>query len=333
MKAAALLLALTPLVCAAAEPLLPNAEGTTWHYNLIQERPSESFDLTEPNEREEFVVTYRLGSTQNVENKELRRLEIYRGAALESVDLIAVEENGIVCPARTDDKNGITKLTPPQKMVAMPLKTGTKWTFDGTVGQTKVSQRYEIAGDEDVDVPAGRFHAWRIHCEQTLPTPATIDRWFVPGTGFVKVETTAKGASGGSLQKTSLKLTEPPKVVALPQQNSAPKREKLSAGVSSEPRGEFKTEFKSDTPALYASWRSHGIADRAEIRALFIDENVADVSADYQIDQSTTIAPSPNSSGVFTLSKPEEGWTPGNYRIEFFADDQLAQTVKFTISK
>jgi hypothetical protein len=333
MKAAALLLTLTPLICAAAEPLLPTAEGTTWRYNFIQEKPSASFDLTEPNEQEEFVVTYRLGSTQSLENKELRRLEIYRGEALESVDLIAVEENGIVCPARADDRNGITKLNPPQKMVAMPLKTGTKWTFDGTVGETKVNQRYQIAGEEDVDVPAGRFHAWRIHCEQTLPTRATIDRWFVPGTGFVKVETTANGPSGGLLQKTSLKLIEPPKIVSMPEETSTSKREKLSAGVSSEPKGEFKTEFKSDTPALYVSWHSRGIADRAEIRAVFIADNVADVSAGYQIDQSTTTAPSPNSSGVFTLSKPEEGWTPGNYRIEFFVDDQLTQTLKFTISK
>jgi hypothetical protein len=333
MKAAALLLTLTPLICAAAEPLLPTAEGTTWRYNFIQEKPSASFDLTEPNEQEEFVVTYRLGGTQTFENKELRRLEIYRGEALESVDLIAVEDGGLVCPGRTDEKGHIVKLNPPQKMVATPLKSGIAWRFDGTVGETKVSQRYKIAGEEDVDVPAGRFHAWRIHCDQTLPTPATIDRWFVPGTGFVKVETTAKGPSGGSLQKTSLKLTEPPKVVAVPQQNSAPKREKLSAGVSSEPKGEFKTEFRSDTPALYVSWHSRGIADRAEIRAVFIADNVADVSAGYQIDESTTTAPSPNSSGVFTLSKPEEGWTPGNYRIEFFVDDQLAQTLKFTISK
>ena len=37
--------------------------------------------------------------------------------------------------------------------------------------------------------------------------------------------------------------------------------------------------------------------------------------------------------GVFSLSKPENGWIPGNYRVEFFVDDRPAETVKFKISK
>ena len=335
MKAAALLLALVPLICAAADPLLNMAEGTTWNYDLVQEKQSDSLDLTEPNEQEQVAVTYRVGGTEKIDSKDWVRLEVYRGDNLESVDLILPSEDGIICQARMDAQRNLTKMNPPQQLVKRPFKTGTTWIFEGTIGNTKVSQHYETVGEEDVDVPAGKFHAWRIHCEQTLPAPATIDRWFVPTIGFVKVETSVKGKSGGVLQKTSLKLKEPPKVAGAPQKNVTPesKPEKLSASVSSESRGESKTEFRSGTPALYVSWRSHAIADRAEIRAVFIAENVVDVSADYQIDESTTTAPSPNSSGTFTLSKPEEGWTPGNYRIEFFVDDQLAQTVKFTISK
>src|SRR5437588_7722064 len=295
MKVIAFALVLMPLICGAAEPLLPMAEGTTWNYELVQERPIASLDLTEPDEQERLSVSYRVGGTAKIDNKDLRRLEIYRGDTLETVDLIAIEERGLICPARVQFEGAIIKLIPPQMMLSTPLKTGTKWDFDGTIGDTKVNQRYEIVGEEDVDVPAGKFHAWRIHCEQILPTPATIDRWFVPTTGFVKVETAVKGPSGGVLQKSSLSLKEPPKLAPAPQRNDIPesKPEKLSVGVSSEAKGEFKTEFKSDTPALYASWHSHGIADRAEIRAVFIAENVADVSADYQIDQSTTTAPSP----------------------------------------
>jgi len=333
MKSLALAFLLSPLICGAAEPLFPTAEGTTWNYDFVGERPSDSLDLTEPNEQEQFAVMYRLGGTQKIDNKELRRLEIYRGNELESVDLIAIEEGGIICPARTDDKGAVVKLNPPQKMLAMPLKTGTIWNFDGTIGETKVNQRYEIAGEEDVDVPAGKFHAWRIHCDQTLPGPATIDRWFVPGTGFVKVETTVKGPSGGVLQKTSLKLKEPPKVAPAPQKTATSQSTKLSAGVSSEPSGEFKTDFKSDAPAIYARWRGQGLPDHASIRASFIAENVADVSADYEIDESNAVAPTPNSSGTFTLSKPEGGWAPGNYRMEFFVNDEPAETVKFKISK
>lgn len=333
MKLVVFALALTPAIGVAAEPLLPAAEGTTWHYNLVQETPSGSLDLTEPNKTEQFAVTYRLGGVQNVDRRALRQLEIYRGEALESVDLIAIEERGIVCPARIDDKGSVIKLIPPQRMLATPLTKGTSWNFEGTIGETEVSQRYQIAGEEDVDVPAGKFRAWRIRCEQTLPAPATIDRWFVPGTGFVKVDTVVKGPSGATLQKSSLKLKEPPKITPGQRRNEILSPEKLSAGVSSEPKGEFGAEFSADTPAIYARWHGHGLPEHVQVRAIFVAENVADVSANYQLDESVTTAPAPNSSGTFTLSKPESGWMPGNYCIEFFVGNQLAQTVKLKIVK
>src|SRR5439155_18619739 len=138
---------------------------------------------------------------------------------------------------------------------------------------------------------------------------------------------------GGVLQKSSLMLKEPPKVAPGPQKNTTPQPEKLSAGVSSESEGEFKTEFKADTPAIYARWRGQGLSEHAKIRAAFIAENVADVSADSEIDEMETTAPAENSGGVFSLSRPENGWIPGNYRVEFFVDDRPAETVKFKISK
>jgi len=334
MKVAVFALGMMPLICGATEPpLLPPTEGTTWNYDLVQEKPSEGFDITKPNEEEHLAVSYRLGGIEKIDDKDLQRLEIYRGDTLESVDFIAVEERGITCPARADSRGAVTKLVPPQIMLATPLKTGTSWNFDAAISDTKVNQRYEIAGEEDVDVPAGKFHAWRIHCEQTSPALATIDRWFVPGTGFVKVETVAKAPSGGVLQRSSLALKEPPKVTSSPKKSTTPQSEKLSAGISSEPGGGFKTEFKADAPAIYARWRGEGLPDHAKIRVVFIAENVADVSADSEIDESNTVAPAPNANGTFTLSQPEAGWAPGSYRVEFYLDDALTETVKFKISK
>ncbi len=334
MKVAVFAVALLPLISGADEPpLLPTTEGMTWNYDLVQEKPSEGFDVTVPNEEDHLAVSYRVGGIEKIDDKDLQRLEIYRGDTLESVDFIAVEDRGITCPARADSQGAITKLVPPQIMLATPLKTGTSWDFDASIADTKVSQHYEIAGEEDVDVPAGKFHAWRIHSEQTSPAPATIDRWFVPGTGFVKVETVAKAPSGGVLQKSSLILKEPPKVAAAPQKNAAPQPQKLSAGVSSEPKGEFQNEFKAEVPAIYAHWHGQGLPEQAKIRAVFIAENVADVSADSEIDESSAVAPTPYASGTFTLSKPAEGWAPGNYRVEFYLNDALTETVKFKISK
>lgn len=327
----ALTVLVVPLVSVSAESLIPSAEGTTWNYELIQEKPSDSLDLTEPNQRQRLDVRYRLGGTEKIDSQELHRLEIYRGEVLESVDLIAVEEHGITCPARTDANGAVVKLTPPQTMLATPLTKGTRWRFDGMIGETKVNQNYEIAGEEDVDVPAGKFHAWRIHCDQISPAPATIDRWFVPGTGFVKVATVVKGASGIAAQKTWLKLKELPTVP--PQKSTPAPSQKLSAVVSNQPKGEFKTQFKKDTATIYVRWHGRGLSEHATIRAVFIAENVVDVSADSQIDEMETTAPTANSGGSFELSRPEGGWGPGNYRLEFFLNDELVQTVKFKISK
>ncbi len=236
MKTLVLFFLLSLLVSVAgAEPLLPTAEGTTWKYELVQEKISSSLDLDAPNELEQIPVTYRLGPIQKVDNQELRRLEIYRGDSLDSVDLIAVEEHQIICPARVDSSGTITKLAPPQIMLATPLTKGTRWTFDGTIGGKKVTQQYEIADEEEIEVPAGKFHAWRIHCEQTTPAPATIDRWFVAGTGFVKVATVIKGESGVAAQRTWLNLKELPKIVVATTATS--ETDKISGGVSSRTKG------------------------------------------------------------------------------------------------
>jgi hypothetical protein len=331
MKRLFLLPVLAPLAAIAAEPLMPSAEGTTWNYILVQEKVSNHLDLDEPTEMEKISVTYRLGGTEKVDHKDLRRLEIYRGDALDGVDLLSIEENRIVCPARTDPRGVITKLVPPQTMLATPLVKGNKWSFNGTIGGTKVSQQYEVADEEDLEVPAGKFHAWRIHCEQTAPGPATIDRWFVPGTGFVKVATVVKGQSGIAAQRSWLNLKDLPTA----ELSKSPSSEsvKVTGGVSSEPQGEFKTEFNENTETIYARWHGRDLADQAKIRAVFVADNVADISADSQIDEMETTAPAPNSGGNFALSRPEGGWTTGDYRVEFYVDDTLATAVKFKIVK
>jgi hypothetical protein len=332
MKFLALAIFLVLLISSAAESLMPTAEGTTWNYVLVQEKMNDSLDLTESNDLERISVTYRMGGTEKIDNQELQRLEIYRDDVLDSVDLIAVGKHGIVCPARSHANGSVVKLVPPQTMLTTPLAKGKGWTFDGTIGDTKVNQHYEVADEEEVEVPAGKFHAWRIHCEQTSPAPATIDRWFVSGIGFVKVATVVKGQSGIAAQRSWLNLKELPQI-APRKKDASPESNKLSGDVSSEPQGERKAEFKESAPTVYARWHGRGLRDKAQIRAVFTAENVAGITANSQIDEMETTAPAANSGGTFALSRPEAGWTSGDYRVEFYLDDALADTVKFKIVK
>ncbi len=331
MKFFVLAILLSAIAAATAEPLMPTAEGTTWKYILVQEKPDQSLDLSEPNELEKISVSYRIGGAEKVDNRELQRLEIYRDDVLDSVDLIAIEEHGIICPARQSPNGNVVKLVPPQTMLATPLAKGKKWAFNGLIGDKKVSQDYQVADQEEIQVPAGKFNAWRIHCEQTRPAPATIDRWFVPGVGFVKVATVIKGESGVVAERTWLNLKELPTIAPL--KNASPKPNQLSGDVAGEIKGDAKTEFKATAPTVYARWHGRGLRDHAAVRAVFIAENVPDIPANSQIDEMETTAPAPNSGGSFDLERPEEGWTPGNYRVEFYLDDALADTVKFKIVK
>src|SRR5947209_1369737 len=241
MKSLVLAILLAAPVPVIAEPLMPTAVGTTWNYALVQEKMNGSLDLTQPNELERISVTYRMGGTEKIDGNELQRLEIYRDDALDSVDLITVNERGVLCPARIHADGKITKLVPPQAMVSTPLVKGKTWTFEGTIGEIKVNQRYEIADQEEIEVPAGNFRAWRIHCEQSSPAPATIDRWFVTGVGFVKVATVVKGEFGIAAQRTWLNLKALPKTE--PKRTAAPDSNKLTGDVSSEPKGAPKTAF------------------------------------------------------------------------------------------
>jgi hypothetical protein len=96
--------------------------------------------------------------------------------------------------------------------------------------------------------------------------------------------------------------------------------------------GPAEKEFASTVPNIYARWAGNDLPHRARVRAVWIAEDVGDVAPkDYHIDQATTIASAPNAHGLFTLSRPEGGWAPGKYRVEFYVDDVRAQTVRLTI--
>jgi hypothetical protein len=325
------------ITSALAAPIIPTAPGMTWRYNMTQEVSAGlSVPDVKPDPDGKFrtAVVYRIEGMENVDGKELLKFEMHRAGVITNTDLLTVDEHGVLCWARINVDGQLVKLDPPQPMIAMPLKRGARWNFDGQAGNLRVRQQYEVTGEEDVQVPAGKFRAFRIHSVQASPSPVTIDRWFAAGTGIVKDVTTMRGKTGDLLERISLELAEPPRIMEKPvvKPEAAPKR--LSVTFAKNQFGKPSTTFSSDTPQIYARWEGQRLRKDAEVRAVWIAENIGeDFPPDYKIDEASAVAESPSAHGVFTVSRPDDGWAPGDYRAEFYVDDVLVETVKLKIVK
>ncbi len=327
MKAIAVAVILLPFACLAAEPIMPATNGMSWNYKMTQEAGS-SDSKPEAQGKVDLLVTHRINGMQEVGGKDFLRFETRQASRLLKTDLLAIDEKGITCSAQIGEDGKMAKLVPPQKILMGPIKSGTKWSYDGQVGDVKLHQDYEILGEEDVKVPAGRFHAFQIRRKQSTPdlvalSETTEDRWFAPGTGFVKYVTTVRSPSRDLLERTSLELKDVPKTTAT----------NLTVGLSKQPIGDFTGTLASNTPKIYARWQGHDLRKRAKIRVVWIAENVPDVASDYEIDEASTVATAPDSHGTFTLAAPDNGWEPGDYRAQFYLDGVLTATVRLTITK
>jgi hypothetical protein len=336
LKFVGFLVATMPPAFVSAEQLIPTADGTTWLYEMTQEAGEEfGFSGTKPapDGKVHVQAVYRISGTQELDGKNFLKFEMHRDGIVATTELTAVDEHGISVAGRIDQYGELTKLDPPQIIIAAPLETGATWQFEGKVGDADAHQDYKVLGEEDVVLPAGKFHAFHIQAEQSAPLQMKIDRWFANGVGIVKDVTEIRMSDGDLLRRVSLELKEKPKVAPRPEAKPQLVK-KISATMGKAPIGEGTTQFDADTPKIYARWQGHGLREQAKIRAVWIAENVGDVAPpDYTIDEASTTANGPNTHGTFTLSRPEDGWAPGNYRVEFYLDADLIETVKLKVAK
>ena len=287
---------------------------------------------TDADRKIRLPVLYRLEGTENLNGKDVLKFEMHRAGTITNTDLLSVDDHGITCWARINLDGELVKFNPPQTIIAAPLKKGVAWDFDGEAGELKVKQHYDVIGEENIDVPAGKFQTFRIHGDQTTPNRMMIDRWFAPGIGIVKDITTIQDTKGDLLQRISLELTETPKVVERPEVKSDAAPKQLAVSVAKDRFGKPMTTFSSSTPEIYARWEGQRLRQGAHVKAAWIAENIGeDLPQNYKIDEASAVATTPTARGAFTLARPEDGWMPGDYRVEFYVDDVLVDAVQIKI--
>lgn len=333
-------------VSVRADQFLPTVEGTSWEYDS-----TETLTGAAP---VRSVVTVRAGK-QFLDGEEVVKFETLSGNVVSKTELVSVDENGLACLARSGKDGKITKLNPPEPIIAAPLKVGAEWKLENEVLGIKMRQRITVVAKEGVTVPAGKFQAFHLQCEDSSLMSIKVDRWFVPGTGFVKETTVVRGP--GVMQRVTLelnKLTEglskpgatpspaapvssaatPSEPAASPEQKAVALSKKLTVEVSSDPAGELRTAFKSNVANIYVRWHGHELSEGARVRVAWVAEDVGDlVEPNFVIDETETVAPAPDASARFTLGRPPDGWAEGKYRVEFYVDDMLVETIRVTIDK
>lgn len=337
---------LVAAVSVRADQFLPTAEGTSWEYDsnevLTGVAPVHS------------IVTIR-ASKGLLDGKEEVKFETLSGGVVSKTELVRVDEHGIVCLARSGRDGKIAKLNPPEIVVVAPPRVGATWDLNSEVAGIKTHQHFTVVAEETVMVPAGKFRAFHLHCEDLSLISIKLDRWFVPGTGFVKEATVVRGP--GVLQRVTLELRKLTEAVANPEtvpspvlttpvpqpskppgppdeSNPSVSPKKLTVDVSGDPAGGLTTEFKSDVANIYVRWQGHNLAEGARVRVAWVAEDVGDiVEPNFVIDETETVAPTPNASARFTLGRPPDGWAEGKYRVEFYVDDALVETVRVAIAQ
>jgi hypothetical protein len=328
----ATLLLFATIISAAAEAILPTAEGTTWEYEA-REQP--------PNPNGSTRVTVRVSGVEQLGSKDLLKLETRVDDSLVRTELISVDDTGVHCARRTLGEGKAVSFDPPQTLVPAPLKEGATWELDDRAAGSDMHQQFTVAAQETVTVRAGTYHAFRLHCEQPWPVATTIDRWFAPGVGCVKDVTATRGPNGRLLNRVTTELkglsrtAAPSPTVAptpAPEPIATPGRPRVSVGVAAEREGEPQTEFRSDVPNIFVRWSGQDLPVDTKIRVAWVAEDVGDLAPhDFVVDETHATVRQPDYSARFTLSRPQDGWAEGKYRVDVYVNDDRVASVSVTI--
>jgi hypothetical protein len=102
--------------------------------------------------------------------------------------------------------------------------------------------------------------------------------------------------------------------------------------ITAGPQDPPSTTFASNTPKLYAIFKTDGAKSGDKIRGVLIAEDVGDVApANTKVLETILDVEGDTEAGDFSFSKPTNGWPVGKYRVEIYVNDELATAAKFTI--
>lgn len=177
----------------------PLRVGTNWTYHMHQEAtPGAHFSgvlasLAHGNTLDATLNT-RVAGTERIGEIIYSRVESTLNGRPYMTEWFRVTADGLYL-GKTDDADAggtVTVITPPQRVLTAALRRGETWSWQASDAPVAASMR--VAGPAAIRVPAGLFQATLVETRMSMGAPpqsarVALDRWFVPGIGFVKFQT------------------------------------------------------------------------------------------------------------------------------------------------
>ena len=300
---------------ARAEWPIPTADGTIWQYVLTRE-----------GEDRPGTLTRQVFGPKDPAQQNALRIETAVNGAIHSTEFLKNERKTILATAFRNADGETQTFDPPVTILPGDLNFGAEWNYRGPVAGLDLNLPLKIISEGEIQVPAGKFRAFHFHGEKNDGLFTVADFWFVRGVGSIKEVVTQRGPTGDLLSRNSIELAKLP----APSQPK-PELRKLEASVSTSSDGDPLEVVSADALQIVARWRGHGLRKNAKIRAVWIAQDTGVAPVNFKVDEATAVAPISNAFGKFTLSRPSDGWATGKYRVEFYVDNELTDTVDLTI--
>ena len=298
-----------------AEWPFPTADGTTWQYALTREGESEPGTLTR-----------QIFAPRNVDEENTLRIETAINGVVRSTEFLKSDGKSILATAQRGEGGNTEAFDPPITILPGDLSFGAEWKYRGPVAGLDLNLPLKIVGEGEIEVPAGKFRALHFRGEKNDGFFTVADFWFVRGVGSIKETVTQRSPSGDLLSRNTIEL------VKLPALHETEPAKKIEASISTSSEGDPLNVISDDALQIVARWRGHGLRRNARIRAVWIAEDTGVAPVDFKVDEATAVAPIGSAFGKFTLSRPPDGWATGKYRVEFYVDDKLTETVELNIT-
>jgi hypothetical protein len=166
------------------ETYLPLKKGAKWVYKTDYDDTTEIVHEVTATEKvgevECFVVEHRTEFNAGQPDARVRMMR---------KEWLARGQGGILLH-RTQRGPSEMKLDAPFFRLKEPLKKGDEWNGDAKVGDTPTKWHQTVEGEEDVEVPAGKFKAWKVRYDIQTGERHRFEgwEWFVKDVGVVKTE-------------------------------------------------------------------------------------------------------------------------------------------------